>query len=149
MFRRFADVVLPADLRKYVKVPDVSTGRRQILTAAPTSAFRMYQQILETRIKAIEMREGPAQAGDDILHSVITDGRHAAIDLRLVMPANDNEPDNKLNLLIQNAFRIWRETTEATYLRPDGKPYELPGAAQMIFSDLGTINVEKSRGFSA
>jgi hypothetical protein len=25
----------------------------------------------------------------------------------------------------------------------------LPGAAQMIFSDLGTINVEKSRGFSA
>jgi hypothetical protein len=33
-------------------------------------------------------------------------------------------------------------------VRPDGKPYELTGAAQMIFSDLGTISVEKSRGFS-
>jgi N12 class adenine-specific DNA methylase/adenine-specific DNA methylase len=149
MFRAFADVVMPADLREYVKVPDISTGRRQILTAKPTPAFKTYQQILDARIKAIEMREGPAQPGDDILLSVITDGRHAAIDLRLVMPANDNEEDNKLNLLVRNAFRIWKETSGATYLRPDGRCYDLPGAAQMIFSDLGTINVEKTRGFSA
>ncbi|NTF91559.1 DEAD/DEAH box helicase family protein [Agrobacterium rhizogenes] len=149
MFRAFADVVMPADLREYVKVPEISTGRRQILTAKPTPAFKTYQQILDARIKAIEMREGPAQSGDDILLSVITDGRHAAIDLRLVMPANDNEEDNKLNLLVRNAFRIWKETSGATYLRPDGKSYDLPGAAQMIFSDLGTINVEKTRGFSA
>ncbi|PDT00456.1 lactate dehydrogenase [Rhizobium chutanense] len=149
MFRAFADVVTPADLREYVKVPDISTGRRQILTAKPTPAFKSYQQILDARIKAIEMREGPAEPGDDILLSVITDGRHAAIDLRLVMPANDNEEDNKLNLLIRNAFRIWQESAFSTYLRPDGKPFELPGAAQMIFSDLGTINVEKTRGFSA
>ncbi|PDT01446.1 lactate dehydrogenase [Rhizobium chutanense] len=149
MFRAFADVVMPADLREYVKVPDISTGRRQILTAKPTPAFKAYQQILDARIKAIEMREGPAQPGDDILLSVITDGRHAAIDLRLVMPANDNEEDNKLNLLVRNAFRIWQESADSTYLRPDGKPFELPGAAQMIFSDLGTINVEKTRGFSA
>ncbi|MCA1867937.1 DEAD/DEAH box helicase family protein [Agrobacterium genomosp. 3] len=149
MFRSFADVVMPSDLREYVRVPDISTGRRQILTAAPTPMFKTYQKLLETRIKAIEEREGPAQPGDDILLSVITDGRHAAIDLRLVMPAVDDEPDNKLNLLIRNALRIWQETSENTYLRPDGKPYELPGAAQMIFSDLGTINVEKTRGFSA
>ncbi len=149
MFRAFADVVMPADFREYVKVPEISTGRRQILTAKPTPAFKTYQQILDARIKAIEMREGPAHSGDDILLSVITDGRHAAIDLRLVMPANDNEEDNKLNLLVRNAFRIWKETSGATYLRPDGKSYDLPGAAQMIFSDLGTINVEKTRGFSA
>ena len=149
MFRAFADVVMPDDLREYVRVPVISTGRRQILTATPTPAFKMYQQVLDGRIKAIEMREGPAKPGDDILLSVITDGRHAAIDLRLVMPANDNEPDNKLNLLVRNAFRIWQETADQTYLRPDGKPYELPGAAQMIFSDLGTINVEQTRGFSA
>ncbi|MCZ7940343.1 DEAD/DEAH box helicase family protein [Agrobacterium salinitolerans] len=149
MFRAFADVVMPADLREYVKVPDISTGRRQILTVKPTPAFKAYQQILDARIKAIEMREGPAEPGDDILLSVITDGRHAAIDLRLVIPANDNEEDNKLNLLVRNAFRIWQETSDDTYVRPDGKPFDLPGAAQMIFSDLGTINVEKTRGFSA
>lgn len=149
MFCAFADVVMPEDLRQHVKVPDIATGKRQILTAAPTPAFKAYQQILETRIKAIEQREGPAKPGDDILLSVITDGRHAAIDLRLVMPAMDDEPDNKLNLLVRNAHRIWKETGENGYRRPDGKPYELPGAAQMIFSDLGTLSVEKTRGFSA
>ncbi|MCO6180951.1 DEAD/DEAH box helicase family protein [Ciceribacter sp. RN22] len=149
MFRAFADVVMPEDLKAYVKVPDITTGKRQILTAAPTPAFKAYQQILEMRIKAIEERDRPPEPGDDILLSVITDGRHAAIDLRLVMPAMDDEAENKLNLLIRNAHRIWQETAQNSYVRPDGKPYELPGAAQMIFSDLGTINVEKTRGFSA
>ncbi|SJM34255.1 helicase-related protein [Mesorhizobium delmotii] len=149
MFRTFADVVMPQDLRRYVKVPAISTGKRQILTARPTPAFKRYQVLLDGRIKAIEMRDRPPEPGDDILLSVITDGRHAAIDLRLVDPDNDNEPDNKLNLLVSNAFRIWKETEANTYVRPDGKPFELPGAAQMIFSDLGTISVEKTRGFSA
>lgn len=105
--------------------------------------------VLAERIKAIEEREGPPQPGDDILLSVITDGRHAAIDLRLVDADNDNEADNKLNNLISNAFNIWKATEGSTYLRHDGKSFELPGAAQMIFSDLGTISVEKTRGFSA
>jgi N12 class adenine-specific DNA methylase/adenine-specific DNA methylase len=149
MFRSIADVVMPEDLRQYVRVPAISTGKRQILTAKPTAAFKRYQTLLGERIKAIEERDRPPEPGDDILLSVITDGRHAAIDLRLVDPDNDNEPDNKLNLLVANAFRIWQETAENSYTRTDGKPFELPGAAQMIFSDLGTISVEKSRGFSA
>ncbi len=149
MFRSFADVVLPEDLKQYVKIPAIATGRRQIVTARPTDDFKLYQQVLDARIEAIEMREGPARAGDDILLSVITDGRHAAIDLRLVYPDNDNEPDNKLNKLIENSFRIWRETASDTCQTREGKPFDLSGAAQMIFCDLGTISVEKSRGFSA
>ncbi|MFT4119147.1 Eco57I restriction-modification methylase domain-containing protein [Bradyrhizobium sp.] len=149
MFRSFADVVMPDDLRQYVKVPAVATGKRQILTAKPSAAFKRYQTLLAERIKAIEERDRAPEPGDDILLSVITDGRHAAIDLRLVDPDNDNEADNKLNQLVGNAFRIWSETADSTYVRSDGKPFELPGAAQMIFSDLGTISVERSRGFSA
>jgi hypothetical protein len=56
---------------------------------------------------------------------------------------------NKLNKRIDNAHRIWRDTAEQSYRRPDGTPYPIPGAGQMIFSDLGTINVEATRGFSA
>ncbi|MDN5929031.1 MAG: N-6 DNA methylase [Hyphomicrobiales bacterium] len=149
MFRTFADVVMPEDLREYVKVPILSTGTRQIRTSKPSSAFKRYQVLLDARIKAIEAREGPPQPGDDILLSVITDGRHAAIDLRLVDADNDNEQDNKLNDLVGNAYRIWQETADGAYVRPDGKPFELTGAAQMIFSDLGTVSVEKTRGFSA
>ncbi len=149
MFRSFADVVLPVDLKTYVKVPEVSGGKRQIVTAEPTAAFKSYQKQLDARIKAIEMRDGPAKPGDDILLSVITDGRHAAIDLRLVDQAMGNETTNKLNALVTNTHRIWQETGGAEYRRKDGKPFDRPGAGQLIFSDLGTINVEASRGFSA
>ncbi|WP_421358978.1 MULTISPECIES: helicase-related protein [Agrobacterium] len=149
MFRSFADVVLPADLRTYVKVPNVSGGKRQIVTAKPTAAFKSYQKQLDARINAIEMRDGPAKPGDDILLSVITDGRHAAIDLRLVDQAIGNETANKLNALVTNTHRIWQETGQAEYRRKDGKAFDRPGAGQLIFSDLGTINVEASRGFSA
>ncbi|RUV41169.1 lactate dehydrogenase [Mesorhizobium sp. M1A.T.Ca.IN.004.03.1.1] len=149
MFRSFADVVQPADLRTYVKVPEIAGGKRQIITAEPTAAFKSYQRHLDQRIKAIELREGPPQPGDDILLSVITDGRHAAIDLRLVMPGIDNEEGNKLNALVANTFHIWQETMDAEYVRKDGRSFDKPGAGQLIFSDLGTINVEASRGFSA
>ncbi|TCA42236.1 lactate dehydrogenase, partial [Rhizobium pisi] len=149
MFRSFADVVLPADLRTYVRVPEIYGGKRQIVTAEPTAAFKAYQKQLDARIKAIETREGPAKAGDDILLSVITDGRHAAIDLRLVDQAMENEAANKLNALVANAYRIWQETGETEYRRKDGKPFDRPGAGQLIFSDLGTISVEATRGFSA
>ncbi|MBR1090752.1 N-6 DNA methylase [Bradyrhizobium manausense] len=149
MFRSFADVVLPDDLKDYVKVPAIVGGKRQIVTAEPTGAFKAYQRLLDERIKAIEERDRAPEPGDDILLSVITDGRHAAIDLRLVDTGQENEKDNKLNALITNAFRIWQETSGATYLRKDGKAYDTPGAGQLIFSDLGTISVEASRGFSA
>ena len=47
MFRSFADVVQPADLRQYVKVPSILGGKRQIITAETTPAFKAYQQTLD------------------------------------------------------------------------------------------------------
>jgi len=149
MFRTIADVALKDDLRAYLKLPAVQSGKRQIVTAPASAEFRGYQRVLDARIKAIEEREGPPQPGDDILLAVITDGRHAAIDLRFVLKSMHNEPDNKLNKLVANVHRIWRETSDRRYVQPGGEPYPLPGAAQMVFSDLGTLAVEDTRGFSA
>jgi N12 class adenine-specific DNA methylase len=149
MYRSIADVVLRSDLRQHLKLPTVAGGERQVITAAPSAAFKAYQRVLAGRIKAIEARSGAPKKGDDILLSVITDGRHAAIDMRFVLPGYEDEPGNKLNALIYNVHRIWRETSHLRYTRPDGIPYALPGASQMIFSDLGTLSVEASRGFSA
>ena len=149
MFRSVADVALKDDLRAYLKLPAVQGGKRQIVTAPASAAFRAYQRELDARIKAIEGRKGPPEPGDDILLAVITDGRHAAIDLRFVMRGVGNEPQNKLNKLVANVHRIWRDTSDRRYVQPDGTLHPLPGAAQMVFSDLGTLNVEATRGFSA
>jgi N12 class adenine-specific DNA methylase/adenine-specific DNA methylase len=149
MFRSIADVVQKTDLRGLLTLPRIHTGQRQLVTAEASPAFKDYQKHLARRIEAIETRTGRVQKGDDILLSVITDGRHAAIDMRLVWHGSDDEPANKLNKLIDNVHSIWRETAGQNYVRPDGTSYPNPGAGQMIFSDLGTINVEATRGFSA
>ncbi len=157
MFRSVADVVLMSDLRHHLRLPAVRTGKRQIVTAKASPAFRAYQKVLAERIRQIEERKGPPQKGQDILLSVITDGRHAAIDTRFVLgvdteddPRAGNEPGNKLNALVANVHRIWLETAGNRYLQPDtGKPHPVPGAAQMVFSDLGTEAADGKRGFSA
>lgn len=149
MFRIVADVVQKADLREYLALPAIQGGKRQIITAPASPAFKAYQKVLAARIKAIEERKRKPEKGDDILLSVITDGRHAAIDLRFVLPDNDNEPENKLNAMIANVHRIWMETRDRRYRRPDGQLHPLPGATQMIFSDLGTEGTVATRGFSA
>ena len=149
MFRTVADVVLKNDLRAFMKLPRIKGGKRQIVTAKPSPAFRDYQRELARRIAVIEARKRPPRKGDDIILSVIGDGRHAALDMRFV-GYPDNEPDNKLNALVKNAFLIWQETGGNRYTNPaTGEAYPLPGAAQMIFSDLGTLSAEATRGFSA
>ncbi|NHN86515.1 lactate dehydrogenase [Acetobacter musti] len=150
MYRDFADVVQQDDLRQYVKLPAIRGGRREIIVAPTNDNFRAYQKTLAARIDAIEAREGRPQKGDDILLSVITDARHASIDLRFVAPLAANDDSSKLNLMIGNVFRIWQETTDNRYTDPEtGRPYDLPGAVQMIFSDLGTESAMETRGFSA
>ena len=150
MFRSVADVVSKTDLHSYAKLPTLRTGQRQILTSPASPAFKGYQKQLAHRIDLIKQRSGKPQKGDDILLSVITDGRHAAIDLRFVLPDSDNEPGNKLNNLIANVHRIWRDTANARFKNPlTGMSYPIPGAAQMIFSDLGTEAAADKRGFSA
>ena len=51
--------------------------------------------------------------------------------------------------MIAKVFEIWRDTSDRRYFRPDGAPDPIPGATQMVFSDLGTPSVAEARGFSA
>src|SRR5208282_1725878 len=108
--RMSTDVVLKSDLRQYLRLPTIAGGRRQIIAAPASEAFLSYQRNLAERIKAIEQRQRKPQKGDDILLSVITDGRHAAIDLRFVRLNQGNGSENKLNALIDKVHEIWVRT---------------------------------------
>ncbi len=69
MFRSFADVVMPEDLRQHVKVPAISTGKRQILTAKPTP-----------RLQALPVPARRADQGDrDARSTAGTGRRHPAL----------------------------------------------------------------------
>jgi N12 class adenine-specific DNA methylase len=149
MFRTYADVIQRKDLRNLLSLPTVLGGKREVMTGEATPAFKAYQRVLGDRIRAIEARHGKPSPGDDIILSVIGDGRHAAIDVRLVDRDAENEETNKLNLLIRNVYRIWQETSTLTFTDIGGTISATRGACQMIFSDLGTVGVAAKRGFSA
>jgi N12 class adenine-specific DNA methylase len=170
MFRVRGDVVVNDDIRHLVRLPRIKGGQRQVISVPAGQGFRKYQSlVLGPRIQAIEGRRRPPEKGEDILLTVITDGRHAGIDTRMVDPIDglkkigrasvnpddwkalaEDDPGNKLNQMIDRVFEIWSENRGRQYENPmTGEPYPLTGAAQMIFSDLGTLSVEETRGFSA
>lgn len=150
MVRQVMDVVTSRQLEQYVTRPKLKGGKRQMNLAEKTEELDAYQQQLARRMQAIAQRKGPPNPGDDIILNVINDGRHAAIDMRLVDPTLPNDPGSKLNLLVDNVFRIWQETKRQPFHQPgangySAKPVDYGPATQMIFANLG---VGDSRPFS-
>ena len=94
------DIVTPNQLEQYVMRPKLKDGQRQFHLAPRHRILDAYQADLGQRMQAIKPRKGPPQKGDDIILSVINDGRHAAIDPRFVVetperPALETQQDGR------------------------------------------------------
>ncbi|MFV0410096.1 MAG: helicase-related protein, partial [Paracoccus sp. (in: a-proteobacteria)] len=142
MVRQVMDVISSKDLERYVTRPVLKDGKRNLIVVEPSPELKAFQQDLGERMRKIEARKGPVKKGDDILLSVINDGRLAAIDMRLVDPmASDN--NSKLERMIQNIYRRWKEGENAPLygVKPEGgytdKPVEHGPSTQIVFSTLG------------
>ena len=145
MVRQVMDVVTAQDLRRFVTLPVLKGGKRNMVVVEQTKEQKDYQAVLKSRMDAIAERTGPPKPGDDILLSVIGDGRKSAIDARLI---NSSFPkgDSKLERMIENAARIFKESKRAAFHTPEEggyskEPVDYGPATQMIFSDFG-INGE-------
>ena len=134
MWGEIGDFVHAKDL-PYLKRPMVDGGGRKMIIGQSSDIQKAYKQSLAARIKAIKERKGPPQKGDDILLTVITDGRHAALDERFIAPEANPRKDAKLEMLVDKVHGIWDESAEKR-------------STQMIFADLGLPQAESTRGFS-
>lgn len=135
MVSEILDFVHAKDLA-YLKRPKVREGGRQIIQGEQTETQKAYKKVLAARLKAIKERKGPPQKGQDIILSVITDGRHAAMDERFVRPSLPPNPNSKLEKLIDKVHEIWHNTADERL-------------TQMIFADEGLPQAKAQRGFSA
>jgi hypothetical protein len=78
----------------------------------------------------------------DNMLKISSDGRHAALDTRLVglpMPAGESKTEAVADQVAQR----WEATRANTYLDVDGQPHPTPGALQLVFCDLSTPSTEK------
>ncbi len=109
------DIVRASDVDG-IKRPDATFC---IVSAQPTLKQRTFVAELGKRVTQLS---GRAQAGDDNMLKISSDGRKAALDMRLVDPLAEDDPDSKVNQCIENMVKIWRDN---------------PGSSQMLFLDLG------------
>lgn len=144
MVRQVMDVVDASKLRQYVSLPTLKGGARQMVMADQTPSQQDYQAELKRRMDAIKARTGKPQKGDDIILSVIGDGRKSAIDYRLIDASAPREEGSKLELLIESVAERYAEFKRVPFHSPlpGGKGYsEKPvthgPATQMVFSDFG------------
>ncbi len=123
LFKMTADIKT-ADMLTLPK-PDLK-GNKPITIAAPVSAAqKAFTNTLVARAEAI--KTGGVQPWEDNMLAITTDGRKAALDMRLIDPASTDEPGSKINLAVNNIFDIWKET----YTRR---------LTQMVFCDMSTPN---------
>lgn len=142
------DVLTSAQLGGLVKRPDVDGGKPQMLVAEPSDDLMQYMQgFLAERIKrSLEWKPSPAQPHNpDPMLAIIGDARLAVIDMRFVDPSLPNDPNSKLNVMIDAIAQRYHDFAEVEFPGLDGK-----GATQIVFSPIGFGDgVAKSRGFDA
>src|SRR5439155_2414686 len=128
MFRQAADVQTAAMLN--LPRPKLEGEKPAIRNAPGTPELKAFLQELAAR--AERLKTGRVDPSEDNMLKITSEGRKAALDLRLMKPAARDEPQGKVNQAVENIHRIWQATT-------------VERSAQMVFCDLST---PKDRGFS-
>ncbi|MCX6917458.1 MAG: DEAD/DEAH box helicase family protein [Verrucomicrobia bacterium] len=128
-FRQVADIQTQTMLK--LPVPDLRGGKPTVISAACSPELKKIVESLVDRAEAL--RTGRVDPRDDNMLLVTTDGRKAALDLRLHDAALPDHPGSKVNQAVAAMERIWRETTDKRL-------------AQLVFCDLSTPT--GGRGFS-
>jgi N12 class adenine-specific DNA methylase len=103
--------------------PALFGGRPEVATAEPSDELLAYTATLVERAAAIRDPSKKIDPRVDNMLKVTTDGRKAALDMRLIDPSTPDYPGSKVNLLVEDVFRRWDETRSAR-------------ATQLIFCDL-------------
>lgn len=123
LFGLFADIQTKEDLK--LPTPRIAGGKPCVIAVPASQALKDYVQSLAKRAEKIQSKdpkERPNPKQDNML-KVTTDGRKAALDMRLVGGMDD--PGSKVNVAVETIYRIWEETRARRL-------------TQLIFCDLGT-----------
>ena len=129
-FRQTADVQTAEMLK--LPVPKLDQGKPLTVSAPTSPELKKYVDHLIKRVEAI--KNGSVEPREDNMLNVTTDGRKAALDLRLVLPRVRDNPDSKTNQAIEKIHQIWLDSAETK-------------GAQLVFCDLSTPKAG-GKGFS-
>ncbi len=125
-FRQVADVQTAEMLK--LPIPKLDQGQPITVSAPATPELKGFVEHLVARVEQI--KGGKVDPRDDNMLKVTTEGRKAALDLRLVMPGVRDHPDSKLNQAVAKIHQVWEDSAEQK-------------GAQLVFCDLSTPQPSK------
>jgi N12 class adenine-specific DNA methylase len=128
IFRQMADVQTAQMLN--LKRPKLEGEKPAIRSAPATPPLKKFVQSLVER--AHKLKTERVDPSEDNMLKITSEGRKAALDLRLMLPSAKDDPQSKVNLAVENIYRIW-EATKNDRL------------TQLVFCDLST---PREKGFS-
>jgi N12 class adenine-specific DNA methylase len=144
MWSVFADVKTAADLR--LPTPDLAArddGQRAPATAAVPPTVELEQFIEDLGQRAERVAARAVSPDEDNMLKISTDGRKAALDIRMVLPHDPSGP-TKIDAAADAIHRVWDRTRDNEYLDTiTGQPSPIRGALQLVFSDIGTPNPDR------
>src|ERR1035437_5606914 len=121
IFCQVADIQTADKLK--LPVPEMQTGKPMIVRAPAPPELKEIVQGLVVRADAI--RSGRVHPSIDNMLKITSEGRKAALDLRVLDPRAKDQPESKINQAADKIFQIWQDTRENR-------------CAQMVFCDLST-----------
>lgn len=139
LFRTTADIKMAADLD--LPRPTLHNNKPTILTVPPNNEMRDYVSELAARADSLSTSD----LSTDNMLKIMTDGRKAAVSLRLV---DREEPAvTKLSIAAEEIGRIYHATKTKQFLDPDaGTQHPTPGALQIVFLDQGVTGGKSGHG---
>jgi N12 class adenine-specific DNA methylase/predicted RNA methylase len=120
MFRAFSDVQT-ADMLDLPR-PALEGGKPQVVACPMSEEQAALQHALIARYE--RLRKEKVDPREDNALAITTDGRKLALDARMLSATAADVPEAKINALVANVERIWRDTAATR-------------GTQMIFSDMG------------
>lgn len=119
LFKECADIQT-ADTLNLPNIPDCEIHN---ISCEPTE---MQKQLVESLAeRAVKIHNQDVEPYEDNMLKITTDGRKIGLDQRLINPDLPDEPGTKVNVCVDNVFKIWNETKEEK-------------STQLIFCDYST-----------
>lgn len=121
MFREVADIKTAEMLN--LKRPNLSEGKPTIVAVEPSEELKEYITQLSERSEAI--KDGNVDPHIDNMLKITSEGKKAALDLRLIDELYPDIVNSKVNKVVENVYKIWNTTKEEK-------------STQLIFCDMST-----------
>lgn len=144
MWSVFADVKTAADLDLPIPaLAERDDGQRAAATVPvePTAELERFVELLGERAEAVANKA--VRPEEDNMLTISTDGRKAALDIRMVLPERPSGP-TKVDVAADAIAAVWERTRNNEYLDPlTGQHSPIKGALQLVFCDIGTPNPDR------